>query len=320
MLIYTRVVTLTDTILRFPSLQAMIPSATFGFSWPASLTRAWFRPRCCLDDLPTDVLLDGVLHILAVQDILSVRMVNKRFYALTHHASIWKRLLRRLNLPVPPLPPTSRRSFAKITGLEAERLFVRSLSLSRNFSSRNPSPYWARAVEAFHHIQSMVILPGGSYLVASVREETCNSFALMVFVLDYRNGGALPLARAVTVTQAYNLQAKYMKVHGQNGIVIAYTIKDVRSKKYKMAAQGYASTTNLCLLLLTTFNLGSTYPISTPYHRSMRQFHSNISVLHFFVPSSFPKNSATQTSISLVRKNFSTTPEDSHPLSNFWQN
>ena len=216
----------------------MIPPTTFGLPWPPSLGGTWFRPRCCLDDLPDDVLLDGVLHTLVVQDILRVRTVNKRFYTLTHHASIWKRLLRRLNLPVPPLPPTSRRSFKNLTGLEAERLFIRSLSLSRNLSSRNPTPYWARVVEAFHHVQSMVILPGGHHLVASVREETCNSFALMIFVLDYRNGGALPLAKTDTPTQAYNLQAKYMRLHHQNGIMIAYTLKDIRSKKYKMAAQG----------------------------------------------------------------------------------
>jgi len=84
----------------------------------------------------------------------------------------------------------------------------------------------------------MVILPGGDYLIASVREETRNSFALMVFVLDYRNGGALPLARTGTPAQAYNLQAKYMNLHGQNGITIAYTIKDIRSKKYKKATEG----------------------------------------------------------------------------------
>lgn len=84
----------------------------------------------------------------------------------------------------------------------------------------------------------MVILPGGVYLVASVREETRNSFALMIFVLDHRNGGALPLARTDTPTQAYNLQAKYMNLHGQNGITIAYTIKVIRSKKYKNATQG----------------------------------------------------------------------------------
>jgi hypothetical protein len=216
----------------------MIPSTTFNLPWPTSLGGTWFRPRCGLDDLPDDVLLDGVLLTLIVQDVLSVRMVNKRFYTLTRHASIWKRLLRRLNLLVPPLPQTSRRSFKNITGLEAERLFVRSLSLSKNLSSRNPTPYWARVVEAFHQVQSMVILPGGHHLVASVREETCNSFALMIFVLDYRNGGALPLAKTDTPTQAYNLQAKYMALHDQNGIMIAYTLKDIRSKKYRMTAQG----------------------------------------------------------------------------------
>ena len=83
----------------------------------------------------------------------------------------------------------------------------------------------------------MVVLPGGVHLVASVREETHNTFSIMVFVLDYRNGGALPLAKTGTPMQAYNLQAKYMKLHGQNGIVIAYTTRDIRSKKYKPAAQ-----------------------------------------------------------------------------------
>ena len=187
--------------------------------------------------MPHDVLLDGVLHLLTVRDLLNIRMVNKQFYALTYHASIWKRLLRRLDLPIPPLPPTSRRSFTNLTGLEAERLFIRSLSLTKNFSSRSPTPYWARAVEAFHRVQSMVILPGGTHLVASVREETRNSFAIMIFVLDYKNGGALPLAKADTPTQAYNLQAKYMQLYGQSGIMIAYTIRDLRSKKYKMAAE-----------------------------------------------------------------------------------
>ena len=231
----------------------MILSPSFGFPWPTSFGKAWFRPRCCLDYLPDDVLLDGVLHLLAVNDLLSVRMTNKRFYALTHHTSIWKRLLRSLNVPVPPLPPTSRRSFTNLTGLEAERLFIRSLSLAKNFSSKGPTPYWGRAVEAFHHVQSMTILPGGTHLVASVREETRNSFAIMIFVLDYRNGGALPLAKTDIPAQAYNLQSKYMKLHDQNGIVIAYTTKGIRSRKYKMAAQRYPSTAYLSLLLLTDF-------------------------------------------------------------------
>lgn len=222
-----------------PSLLAMTPSTTFDFPWPAPLSKTmWFRSQHCLNDLPDDVLLDGVLHILTVQEILTIRLVNKRFFTLTQHPSIWKRLLRRLNPPLPPLPPTLRRSFTNLTGFEAERLFTRSLSLSKNLSSPNPTPYGALSVETFHHVQSMVILPGGHHLVASVKEETCNSFALMVFVLDHRNGGALPLAKSETATQAYNLQAKYMTFRGQNGIMIACTLKDIRSKRYKRAAHG----------------------------------------------------------------------------------
>ena len=234
--IYIRLVVFILSLL-FPSLLAMIPSTTFDFSWPAQLSNSGSRSQHSLDDLPDDVLLDGVLHVLTVQEILTVRVLNKRFFILTHHPSIWKRLLRRLNPPLPPLPPTLRRSFANITGFEAERLFVRSLSLSKNLSSQNPTPYWARSIEAFHHVQSMVILPGGHHLVASVKEETSNSFSLMIFVLDYRDSGGLPLAKADTATQAYNLQAKYMTYHGESGIMIACTLKDIRSKKYKMATQ-----------------------------------------------------------------------------------
>jgi hypothetical protein len=216
----------------------MIPSTTFDFSWSAPLSNTWFRSQFCLNHLPDDVLLDGVLQLLTVQEILTIRVLNKRFFTLTHHPSIWKRLLRRLNPPLPPLPPTLRRSFTNLTGFEAERLFTRSLSLSKNLSSHNPTPYLARSVETFHHVQSMVILPGGHHLVASIKEETCNSFALMLFVLDYRNSGALPLAKSDTSTQPYNLQAKYMPFRGKNGIMIACTLKDIRSKKYKTAAQG----------------------------------------------------------------------------------
>lgn len=215
----------------------MISSPTLDFSWPAHLSKTWFCSQPSLNDLPDDVLLDGVLHMFTVQEILTVRVVNKRFLTLTRHPSIWKRLLRRLNPPLPPLPPTSRRSFANLTGFEAERLFIRSLSLSKNLSSQNPTPFWARSVEVFHHVQSMVILPGGHHLVASVKEETCNSFALMLFVLDHRNGGALPLAKSDTPTQPYNLQAKYMRYRGQSGIMIACTLQDIRSKKHKMVAQ-----------------------------------------------------------------------------------
>jgi hypothetical protein len=94
------------------------------------------------------------------------------------------------------------------------------------------------SVEAFHHVQSMVILPGGKYLVASVKEEQRDCYAIMIFTLDYRRAGALPLAKTPTATKAYNLQAKYMTYQGQKGIMTSYTLRDTKSRKDRKAAGG----------------------------------------------------------------------------------
>src|ERR1700759_5737256 len=77
-LIYIRAVIVTLPSL-LSSLLAMIPSTAFNFPWSTPLSTTWFRPRCCLNDLPDDVLLDGVLHMLTGQEGRRASMVNKRF-------------------------------------------------------------------------------------------------------------------------------------------------------------------------------------------------------------------------------------------------
>jgi hypothetical protein len=127
---------------------------------------------------------------------------------------------------------------AALNNLEAERLLIRAISLRKNFQQKRPEPFYNAAVEAFHHVQSMEILPGGKYLVASVRDETRNCYGVMIFALDYRIGGALALAKTSTPTKPYNLQAKYMIYEHLKGIVIAYTLRDTKRRKYRKAFGG----------------------------------------------------------------------------------
>lgn len=138
-----------------------------------------------------------------------------------------------MNVPLPPLPPTARHSMASLNNLEVERLLIRAISLQKNFELKKPEPFYGIAVETFHQVQAMVILPGGKYLVASVRDEQRDCYAIMIFVLDYRRAGALALAKTATPTKAYNLQAKYMTFQGQRGIMVSYSLRDTKSRKHR---------------------------------------------------------------------------------------
>ena len=224
-----------------------------AFTFPWSPVGPWFvnRRRRNLVNLPNDVFLEEIFTRLDVWSVISVRrvrgslsihlrllimvQVNKRLYALTHEPVIWKRFLRCMNVPLHPLPPTPRYSIAALNNLEVERLLVRAFSLGKNFASRKPEPFFGMAVETFHHVQSMAILPGGKYLVASVREETRCQYAIIVFGLDYRIGGTLGLAKTSTPTKAYNLQAKYMTYKGEKGIMVSYSFRDIKYKKHRKA-------------------------------------------------------------------------------------
>jgi hypothetical protein len=75
----------------------------------------------------------------------------------------------------------------------------------------------------------MTVLPGGKYLVASVRDAGCKRYAIMVFVLDHTGKGSIALAKTPTKSKAYNLQAKYMTFHGVQGIAIAYIRRKFKS-------------------------------------------------------------------------------------------
>ena len=168
------------------------------------------------------MLEKGTVYFVRVPVSKLSSQVNKLFYTLTHHGIIWKRFLQRIGPNGPALPPSLRYSPRSLTSFEAERLVIRAITVHKNWIRPNPLAVSSLSVQAHRHILSMVVLPGGKYLVAS----TCNlpktHYSLVVYVLDHRINGIVPLAETPVRGKAYHLCAKYMNVEGIPSICIAY--------------------------------------------------------------------------------------------------
>jgi hypothetical protein len=111
----------------------------------------------------------------------------------------------------------------------------------------------------------MVILPGSKYLIASVREEQRESYAIMIVALDYRGGGSLPLAKLTTPSKVYNLQTKFTSYQGQMRIMVSYINRDAKSKKNRTGRwRAHLPSTSIsrCTTVFTT--LGATDQLSDP--------------------------------------------------------
>jgi hypothetical protein len=145
-----------------------------------------------------------------------------------------------MNISPPPLPPAKRYSHLRyISGFEAERMVTRAISFHNNWRSDAPKVYSAHHFMLNHNILSMVVLPGGKHLIASVADYTYTLYSLMVFVADYRHGGLIPLAKMPTETKAYRLRAKYMTVRGVSGIVVAYVRREFHRSSRHLAGYVY---------------------------------------------------------------------------------
>ncbi|KAH9926374.1 uncharacterized protein B0H18DRAFT_1166294 [Fomitopsis serialis] len=186
--------------------------------------------RMRLEDVANDVLI-MIFSYLDVRDVVALRQVNKFFHDISHHSIIWKRFLRQSDVPIPPLPPTSRHSLPHLSGLEAERLLLRSVSLQRTWTSRDPSYIDSWAFNANYTVFSMATVPGGQYLIASVGNcigngERFTDYSLVIYAMDHPHGGGHAIARTRTHTKAYHLKARYTTIRGRHSIAIAYVRRD----------------------------------------------------------------------------------------------
>lgn len=171
----------------------------------------------------------------------------KGMYLLTHHPFIWKRYMRRLQVPLAQLRPSFKFS-EKSSNYEIEFLVTRACALDRSWRRNFPKVEKRRVLTTQYQIIDLKFLPGGKFLVASARDRSNTRFYILLYALDIMNGSRL-LARLPTYFKVYELQAHYMKYSGRPGIMISYT----RRRFQNGAPAKLVSIHNLCFFFLNFF-------------------------------------------------------------------
>ncbi|EKM55094.1 uncharacterized protein PHACADRAFT_255465 [Phanerochaete carnosa HHB-10118-sp] len=151
--------------------------------------------------------------------------VSRLYCHLTKQAVIWKRLLRRTTLLLPPLPPEADHDLGNMKGSSAEHFFMRAYELDkawREAHQQPPSAVWE--FDAKGYVAEMVLLPGGRYLLASVSDRDKWQWMLVLYAVHDR-GPAEPLVAYRTESRAQMLQAKFSAYRGARGIVVSYLVR-----------------------------------------------------------------------------------------------
>ncbi|RPD77339.1 hypothetical protein L226DRAFT_532150, partial [Lentinus tigrinus ALCF2SS1-7] len=157
--------------------------------------------------------------------------VSKLYRQLSKDAALWKALLRRADIPLPILPPTSQNTLDRMSGFEAERILVRAHSITRNWQSPHPKALREWTFDtADYRVLDMTLLPGGNHLITSACNRDSQHYSLIVWDLDVR-GAPKMVAGIPTDSKAYNIQAKYMTLNGEKCLVLAYLQRDYLLKK-----------------------------------------------------------------------------------------
>ncbi|KAG5731284.1 hypothetical protein E4T56_gene6520 [Termitomyces sp. T112] len=176
------------------------------------------NPTSAAANFPLDIFVDNISPHLQLEDILALRRVNKYYFHLTHEPLIWKRFLQELRIPLPPIRPTLSYS-VQSSDYEFEQLVSRAVSIEDNWRKRQPTVVSTKFLDANLEVLDMKLLPGGKYLVASIRDNY--RFFIALYHLDHPSGPHI-LARCQIPTKAYQLQAKYMTYKDKPVIMIVH--------------------------------------------------------------------------------------------------
>ncbi|KAF9566911.1 hypothetical protein CPC08DRAFT_758547 [Agrocybe pediades] len=170
--------------------------------------------------LTPDILVDQIFPLLYVEELIQFRQTCKTYYLLTHEAVIWKRYLERMRIPVQQMRPTLQYR-ELVANYEIESFVTAACALDRSWRRGEPV-LWREEIHASQYrIIELKMVPGGKFLVASVRDKRNYRFFILVYALDVLFGSRM-LARVPTHYKAFNLQVKYMKHEGVDGIMISY--------------------------------------------------------------------------------------------------
>lgn len=198
--------------------------------------------KCFITRLPAELFIEHVFRPLLVEDLVRLRQVCtnsclsknrcsfhrrlqtcKAFYLLTHEPIIWRRYMQSLHgIPVSTLRPTFRFTTVEANH-EIEHIVTSACVMERSWKRGFPHIRSERILIGQHlKIVDLKMVPGGKFLVASVRDRLQDRFYIEVYALDVMHGCRL-LARMSTFYKVYDIQAKYMHHNGRPGIMISYT-------------------------------------------------------------------------------------------------
>jgi hypothetical protein len=133
------------------------------------------------------------------------------------------------------------------TYYEAEQIVMRTISLDDNWRNSNPKVINRMLFETYFEILDMSLLPGGKYLVASMKDKCGFHHYVTLYIMDHPSGPKA-IARYKTEARAFHLQTKYMKINGE--FVIVTTCVQRRWKNGKA----------LRFVLFPLFSLVTQYP------------------------------------------------------------
>ena len=127
-----------------------------------------------------------------------------------------------MNIDVPQIRPSL--DYAA-SGFEIEALVVHAAQVATAWNCVDAIDLNShRRLDSQLEVVDIKIVPGGNFIVASVRDRSHLRFYLIVYVLDARNGSRA-LARFHLPHKAFDLQAQYLDRNGHHGIMISYTTR-----------------------------------------------------------------------------------------------
>jgi len=220
--------------------------------------------KCNFLRISPDIFVDEIFFYLLIDDLLALRKVGrsveyhshtdssspafqtcKGMYLLTHEPIIWKRYMRRLQVPQTQLRPTFKFS-QNSSNYEIEFLVTRACALDRSWRRNFPKVEKRRVLTTQYKIIDLKLLPGGKFLVASAKDRSNFRFYILVYALDIMYGSRL-VARLPTFFKVYDLQAQYMDHKTRPGIMVSYTRRRFKNgcpPKYNSPSCIFQSTSN----------------------------------------------------------------------------
>ncbi|KAG6816463.1 hypothetical protein H0H93_008063, partial [Arthromyces matolae] len=188
---------------------AMSPSKM----WPFTLTpvakitaEAMIPKNNFMSNLVQDVFIDHISPMLDVEDLVKLRRVSIWFYLLCNEPIIWKRIEKHIPLLPIPIRPSFKVGDTS-TDHEYHDRVVRAISMDDNWYKEKPQVISTMTIDATLEVLDMALVPGGKFLVASVRDNW--RFFVALYHLDHPKGPHV-IARFPTLTKAYKLHARYM--------------------------------------------------------------------------------------------------------------